>query len=93
MAVSVRLKQYLALERLLIDLDGADAPEADELRDRMDPIWLGLSPEERGALDTRFGDPEIFAGAVRWIASSTAIVSRRDLAVRQRVRERFARAA
>ena len=51
------LKAYLALERAMVELDDAGDPAGDELRDRMDPIWLKLSEEDRAALDHRVGDP------------------------------------
>lgn len=62
MAAGPRLRAYLALERAMVD-DVGD-PLADELRDRMDPIWLMLSEEEHAALDARTDDPSIFAGSV-----------------------------
>jgi hypothetical protein len=92
MAAGPRLRAYLALERAMVDLDDVGDPVADELRNRMDPIWLKLSPAEREALDARFGDPSLFAGSVR----SPQVPShggRRDLAVRDHVRAQFARAA
>lgn len=63
----------------MVDLDDAGDPVADELRDRMDPIWLKLTPVERAALDNRDGDPSRFAGHIE----------RRDLSVRRGVREQF----
>ena len=63
MDVGPRLKAYLALERTMVDLDDADDPAGDELRDRMDQIWGLLSDEERAALDRRDGDPSVFAGS------------------------------
>ena len=45
-------------------VDDVGDPLADELRDRMDPIWLMLSEEEHAALDARTDDPSIFAGSV-----------------------------
>lgn len=83
MAPSVRLKAYLALERAMVDLDDAGDPVGDELRDRMDPIWLGLSDEDRAALDRRTGDASHFAGTI----------PRRDVAVRNAVRAQFRSAA
>ena len=94
MAISARLKEYLGLERRMVDLDEAGDPAADELRDRMDIIWLGLSAEEREALNRRFGDdPEIFAGRVSPDALGRPSAQRRDMLARQRVRGHFARAA
>ena len=84
MAPGPRLRAYLALERAMVDLDDAGDPVGDELRDRMDPIWLKLSEEERVALDHRIGDPSLFAGFAE---------QRRDLSVRIGVRAHFRRAA
>lgn len=42
-----RLRQYLVLERLMLELDAAGDPIADVLRDAMDPIWYALSDDER----------------------------------------------
>ena len=64
MAAGPRMRAYLALERAMVDLDDAGDPVGEELRDRMDPIWLMLSEEERNALDARIGDPSRFAGSV-----------------------------
>ena len=78
------MKAYLALERAMVDLDDAGDPVGDELRNRMDPIWLMLSDGDRDSLDRRIGDPSLFAG--------TATL-RSDLTVRRSVREHFRRAA
>ena len=64
MATGPRLRAYLALERAMIDLDDAGDPVGDDLRDRMDPICLKLSDEDRRALDDRNGDPSLFAGTL-----------------------------
>ncbi len=64
MVAGPRLRAYLALERAMVDLDNAGDPVGDELRDRMDPIWLKLSEDDRVALDARNGDPSHFAGTV-----------------------------
>ncbi len=64
LAIGPRLRAYLALERAMVDLDDAGDPVGDDLRDRMDPIWLKLSEEERAVLDRRVGDPSVFAGTV-----------------------------
>ncbi|HAK97435.1 MAG TPA: hypothetical protein DCM87_21220 [Planctomycetes bacterium] len=53
MAVDYRLDAYLALERLMLDLDERGDPAADAIRDLMDPIWYALSPEARAILDGR----------------------------------------
>ena len=65
MAVSTRLKAYLALERAMVELDRDGDALADMLRDRMDPIWYALSPDERALLDAREGDPLRFAGTLQ----------------------------
>ena len=93
MAVGPRLRAYLALERAMVDLDDAGDPVGDDLRDRMDPIWLRLSQEERAALDARLGDPSIFAGTVPSQDPLVGASLRRDLTVRRNVRDHFARAA
>jgi hypothetical protein len=62
---SPRINAYLALERAMVDLDDAgDFAVADELRDRMDPVWWLLSEPERAALDARQGSATFFAGRV-----------------------------
>ena len=98
MAPGPRLRAYLALERAMVDLDDVGDPVGDELRDRMDAIWLKLSGEDRAALDCRVGDPSLFAGlpgtrdAVP--ADDHAVAPhRRDLSVRRGVRAHFRRAA
>lgn len=48
-----RLRRYLELERLMLELDAAGDAVADVLRDAMDPIWYALSDEERRILDER----------------------------------------
>ena len=83
MAPSVRLRAYLALERAMVNLDAAGDPLGDELRDRMDPIWLMLSDTDRAELDHRTGDVAEFSGKL----------PRRDLAVRRDVRDYFRSAA
>lgn len=93
MAAGPRLRAYLALERAMVDLDDVDDPVADELRDRMDPIWLKLSQEERAALDARTDNPSIFAGNVASRELLTSANLRRDVTVRRTVRAHFARAA
>jgi len=99
LALGPRLKAYLALERAMVDLDDAEDPLGDEFRDRMDPIWLKLSEQERAALDNRAGQPSEFAGIVDWwtvpgtIDSSVVTDGRRDLVVRDNARSHFRRAA
>lgn len=97
MAPGPRLRAYLALERAMVDLDDAGDPVGDDLRDRMDGIWLKLSAEDRAALDCRSGNPSLFAGLVepRGVAADDVGVAapRRDLIVRRNVRAQFRRAA
>lgn len=59
LALGLRLRAYLALERAMVDLDDAGDPLGDDLRDRMDGIWLKLSAEDRAALDRRSGNPSL----------------------------------
>ncbi len=47
------LDLYLALERLMLELDADSNPMADQIRDLMDPLWLRLSSEELARLDAR----------------------------------------
>ena len=51
--ISARLLAYLDLERAMLGLDELDDPLADNLRDAMDPLWFGLSDEERAMLNRR----------------------------------------
>lgn len=85
-----RLRAYLALERAMVDLDDAGDPAGDELRDRMDPIWLCLTDQERRALDHRCGDASLFAGDLE---RTLPMPPRRDLAIRDQVRQQFRCAA
>jgi hypothetical protein len=82
------LRAYSALERAMVDLDDAGDPLGDELRDRMDPIWLRLSAQDRAALDSRTGDPSQFAG--RLGAQGVKTEDRRDLCLRREVRDQWA---
>lgn len=93
MIIGPRLKAYLALERAMVDLDDAGDPVGDELRDRMDPIWLCLSNEDRQALDIRIGNASLFAGTLRPENRPEDAPPRRDLTVRDNVREKFRKAA
>jgi len=98
LAPGPRLRAYLALERAMVDLDDAGDPVGDDLRDRMDAIWLKLSAEDRAALDCRVGDPSLFAGLLgpqESIPAHDPAVAphRRDLSVRRDVRAHFRRAA
>jgi hypothetical protein len=46
--------QYVAYERRLqslIDQGQSDSPEAEELRDLMDPVWWRMSPVERDKIN------------------------------------------
>jgi hypothetical protein len=61
--MTIRLRQYLELERLLLTLPG-DSVEADHLRDAMDPIWYSLSDGERRVLDDRHVTPYVGLEAV-----------------------------
>ena len=47
------LDVYLALERLMIELDEDANPIADQIRDLMDPLWHRLSDDEVRRLDAR----------------------------------------
>jgi hypothetical protein len=53
MAGMKSLDVYLALERLMIELDEDANPVADQIRDLMDPLWRRLSAEEIARLDSR----------------------------------------
>jgi len=53
MALSRRMEVYLALERQMMALDDQGDPLADQIRDRLDPIWLRLTPDEHSYLDRR----------------------------------------
>ena len=48
-----RLTIYLELERLMMSLEAIDSEAADAIRDAMDPLWYGLSEEDRRLLDQR----------------------------------------
>jgi hypothetical protein len=97
MAPGPRLRAYLALERAMVDLDDVCDPVGDDLRDRMDAIWLKLSADDRDALDCRMGDPSLFAGLLGPQAVPADDLGvrapRRDLSVRRDVRAQFRRAA
>ena len=51
--MTARLDAYLALERVMLLLEDAGDPLADNLRDVMDPVWYALSDEEHAVLDAR----------------------------------------
>jgi hypothetical protein len=96
LAPGPRLRAYLALERAMVDLDDAGDPVGDDLRDRMDGIWLKLSAEDRAALDCRVGNPSLFAGLtgpVNVSEDDVGAAPRRDLMLRRSVRAQFRRAA
>lgn len=44
---------YLALERLMMEMDENQNSVAEEIRDLLDPIWLRLSSEDLARLDAR----------------------------------------
>jgi hypothetical protein len=67
-----RLQAYVRLERAMLDLDAADDPLADALRDAMDPIWYALTEEERAVLDGR--DIEQREQALPTVASRVEVV-------------------
>ena len=48
-----RLDEYIKLTAQMLDLDKYDNSKADEIRDRMDPIWYDLLPSEREILDSK----------------------------------------
>lgn len=47
------LTGYLALERAILRADAAGDPDADVLRDLLDPIWRRLDAKELAQLDAR----------------------------------------
>jgi hypothetical protein len=51
--MSTRLDAYLALERVMLELDAVGDRLADDIRDMMDPIWYQLSEEEVRLLNAR----------------------------------------
>ena len=53
MALSRALEVYLVLERRMMALDEQGDPLADQIRDRLDPIWLALTSDEHAYLDRR----------------------------------------
>ncbi len=57
--MSPRLRAYLALEELMLQLDELGDPVAEELRDAMDPVWYELTDEEHGWLNGRSLGPGI----------------------------------
>lgn len=70
MAVSVRLGAYLSLERAMLALDDAGDPMADALRDALDPLWYGLTDDDRVFLNRRASLPgpiETFEGAIEFL--------------------------
>ena len=57
MAMTGRLRAYLALEHEMMDLERSGDAAADALRDAMDPLWYALDDEERRWLDNRIIGP------------------------------------
>ena len=53
MAINKHLDLYLRLERIMMELADQGDPIGDRVRDLMDPIWYGLSEEDRRFLDGR----------------------------------------
>jgi len=53
MALSARLRAYLAIEAEMLELDRVADPAADPLRDAMDPLWFAMTPGEHAWLDAR----------------------------------------
>jgi hypothetical protein len=47
------MEGYLALERVMLGLDDAGDSMADRVRDAMDPLWYGMTDEERAQLNSR----------------------------------------
>ncbi len=50
---SRRFQTYVVLERVTMELDDANDPLADKLRDVIDVLWLSLSDEEHDVLNAR----------------------------------------
>lgn len=73
MAMSGRIDLYFTLERIMIDLDDANDPLADTLRDLMDPIWYGLSDEERALLNARKIDDVRLLNPIRLAAGKDVL--------------------
>jgi len=48
-----KLDEYIKLTVQMLELDKYDNPKADEIRDRMDPIWYDLLPSERELLNSK----------------------------------------
>ena len=55
--MSDQLRVYRQLERMMLDLDAAGNPLADQVRDWMDPLLYALSDEEQAVLDARSPAP------------------------------------
>jgi hypothetical protein len=53
LAALKNLDLYLALERLMLELDASEDPIADQVRDLLDPVWYRLSPDEKARMDAR----------------------------------------
>lgn len=63
MAMSRPLELYLQLERTMLELEKANDPLADHIRDLMDPVWRQLSDREIMLLDARgnVGDAGLYS--------------------------------
>jgi hypothetical protein len=47
------LDAYLGLETQMLALDAQDNPDAESVRDAMDPLWHALTSEDRAWLNRR----------------------------------------
>jgi hypothetical protein len=56
-AVSIRLRAYVDLERVMMMLDAVGDPLAEVLRDALDSIWHELSADQKALLDRRVQAP------------------------------------
>ena len=75
-----RLGKYVALEKIMLELEAVDERAAEAVREVMDELWYGLSPDERLMLDGRK-----VAGPIRVLESvrlplSTAILQHPSIA-------------
>jgi hypothetical protein len=74
MAISPRLRAYLAFEQEMRSLDAIDDDLAEVIRDAMDPIWYALSGEDRAFLRTR-GDLRVNAVQAQKLTPEMALES------------------
>jgi hypothetical protein len=51
--MSKELRNYLDLEKIMLEAEAVDERAADAVRDIMDEAWYRLSDEDRRALDAR----------------------------------------